>query len=554
MNLYACDFETCDNINNDGVRVWAAGIINIETGKFMHFNSIDKFFEYIAKNLPCKCYFHNLKFDGSYILNYILCKGYKYEDKISHKGEFNSVISDTGLFYKITIQLKAGSQGRCHIFDSLKIIPLKIQQIPLAFGLKESKGEIDYVKIRPEGYIPTKQEIEYLRHDCSILSSALRIFFKQGVTKMTQAGNAYHEYQELIGGQKTFRRYYPVLNYQDDKEMRQAYRGGFVYCNPDVQEKVVGKGMVLDVNSLYPSVMLEYLPYGEPKLFCGEYEYDEEYPLFIQMIIADFKLKERHLPTLQLKHSMQFSPTEYLKDSEGQMVPLVLTNIDLKLFKEHYEIYDIKYARGWKFKQSNIMFDKYIKKWMKIKYDSGVSKNYGMKNIAKLFLNSLSGKFGTSKSVASKIPYMNGDKLGFTVTEEKMQDGVYLPVSIFITSIGRYKTISTAQKLYDRFLYSDTDSIHLRGWEEPDVEIDDNKLGCWKIEAKYDKAKYLRAKTYMYKVHNKIKVVCAGMPPTCHGYVTFDNFNFGKLYPGKLIAKQVKGGMRLEETDFKIKK
>mgnify|MGYP002512467155 CR=1 FL=1 len=44
--------------------------------------------------------------------------------------------------------------------------------------------------------------------------------------------------------------------------------------------------MVLDVNSLYPSVMYDSdLPFGTPIFFKGEYIEDEIYPLYTQMII-----------------------------------------------------------------------------------------------------------------------------------------------------------------------------------------------------------------------------------------------------------------------------
>ena len=47
---------------------------------------------------------------------------------------------------------------------------------------------------------------------------------------------------------------FPQLNYEIDHDMRQAYKGGFTYLNPIYKEKDIGGGVVLDVNSLYPSV------------------------------------------------------------------------------------------------------------------------------------------------------------------------------------------------------------------------------------------------------------------------------------------------------------
>ena len=76
--LFSADFETITDEND--CRVWAWGICDIPY-TFANFgNSIESFFEHL-KTLKenSKIYFHNLKFDGSFILNYLLStfSGYK---------------------------------------------------------------------------------------------------------------------------------------------------------------------------------------------------------------------------------------------------------------------------------------------------------------------------------------------------------------------------------------------------------------------------------------------------------------------------------------------
>ena len=61
------------------------------------------------------------------------------------------------------------------------------------------------------------------------------------------------------------------------------------------------------INSLYPSVMYdEFLPYGDPVFFEGEYERDDYYPLYIQRISCTFKIKENKIPTIQIKNNTSF--------------------------------------------------------------------------------------------------------------------------------------------------------------------------------------------------------------------------------------------------------
>ena len=148
------------------------------------------------------------------------------------------------------------------------------------------------------------------------------------------------------------------------------------------------------------------LPFGEPVFFEGKYQEDRIYPLFIQMITCAFKIKKNKIPTIQIKNSISFIANEYLETSNNDIVCLVLTNIDLKLFLEQYDVYNLEYECGWKFKGIQGIFTDYISKWIKIKNEATLSQNKGMRTLAKLMLNSLYGKFATSMDVRSKIPYL----------------------------------------------------------------------------------------------------------------------------------------------------
>lgn len=75
------------------------------------------------------------------------------------------------------------------------------------------------------------------------------------------------------------------------------------------------------------------LPFGEPIFFQGEYKQDKVYSLYIQMITCSFKLKKNKIPTIQIKNNrLFFRANEYLENSQNEIVCLVLTNVDLKLF------------------------------------------------------------------------------------------------------------------------------------------------------------------------------------------------------------------------------
>lgn len=149
------------------------------------------------------------------------------------------------------------------------------------------------------------------------------------------------------------------------------------------------------------------LPFGEPIFFSGKYENDKVYNLYIQMITCSFEIKKNKIPTIQIKNNKSFfRGNEYLLSSNNEIVCLVLTNIDLKLFLEQYNVYDLEYICGWKFKSIKGIFKNYIDKWITRKNEATLEGNKGQRTLAKLMLNSLYGKFATSLDVQSKIPYM----------------------------------------------------------------------------------------------------------------------------------------------------
>ena len=225
------------------------------------------------------------------------------------------------------------------------------------------------------------------------------------------------------------------------------------------------------------------LPFGEPIFFSGKYEEDKVYNLYIQMITCSFEIKENKIPTIQIKNNKAFfKGNEYLISSNNEIVCLVLTNIDLELFLEQYNVYDLEFICGWKFKSIKGIFKDYIDKWITKKNNATLEGNQGQRTLAKLMLNSLYGKFATSLDVQSKIPYMGDDEIiHYTLSEKEQKDGIYLPIGTFITAYAREKTIRTSQAIKDYsiskygkdlYIYSDTDSIHTM------LSIEELKMFC----------------------------------------------------------------------------
>ena len=567
MKNFTADFETSTWLEDESF-VWAWALCEIGNTENLDIgNTIESFFERVSRENNPVILFHNLKFDGEFILYYLLKNGYEHVDKKEKKDKsFSTLISDMGLFYQIEVYLHVSKKHikKITFRDSLKIINQSVESIAKTFKLPESKLSIDYNAPRERGHILTDEEKEYIKNDVVIVAKGLEYLYKMGLTKMTAGSNALTEYKNIINPKK-FEKLYNKLTYECDKDLRQAYKGGFTYLNPIYEGLDVGEGEVLDVNSLYPSVMYNnLLPFGEPFFFEGKYKEDKIYPLYIQRITCSFKIKKNKIPTIQIKHR-QFIDNEYLTSSNGEIVALTLTNVDLDLFLEQYDVEDLKYHCGWKFKAMHGLFKTYIDKWIGIKNEATISGNKGLRQVAKIMLNSLYGKFATGLDVRSKIPYLEDDIVHYLTTPPDRKDGVYLPMGCFITAYAREKTIRTSQAIKDYsinkygkdlYCYSDTDSIHtLLPVEELKqfCEIDDVKLGAWKHESHFTKAKFIRQKTYLEEIDGEMKITCAGLPQRCYSRVEWDSFKVGMNVDGKLRFKHVKGGVNLVETEFTIK-
>lgn len=578
---YACDFET--TTNEDDCRVWAWGAVEIdESLKFTWGNNIDSFFKNfmrVSRDFEnTKIFFHNAKFDCEFIFYWLFKNGYVHtNEKRMQAGEFTTLITDMGTFFQMKICYHVQGKHRyiMTIQNSLNLINSSVERIAKDYKFPITKGEIDYNKPRPVNYYLQADEVDYLRRDCEIIARALLIFKSQALTKMTIASNALDKYKKTyFKNDCHFLDYFPQLDSAIDTFCRNAYKGGYTYCSPRTQHMDIADGLVFDVNSLYPSVMSEkMLPYGKPEYYEGDYIKNADYPLYIQRFSCSFELKNAHLPTLQLKNNSRFLSTEYLKSSGGDVIEITLTSVDLKLFFEHYNVYDFVPLDGFMFQGRSDLFTDYIDYWNNEKIQAQKENNPSGRAIAKLMLNSLYGKFGTSPKANRKTPFLHdNESIGYTTERGEMKDTIYIPIASFITAWARYKTITTAQSLYDRFLYADTDSLHLSGLEMPNIEIDKTELGKWCHESTFTRARFIGQKRYIEEINGEIHVTCASMPARVHKYVTFDNFHVGTVFAGetfrgkldyeynvvyckecKLRPKHVRGGIVLVETPLALR-
>lgn len=578
--IYVADFETITNPTD--CRIWAWGMESLEEdSEFQYGNRMSEYIQ-VLKDLNKRnsntIYFHNLKFDGEFIIHWLLTHGYTHTtEKKLQPNFFKTLISDMGQWYCIEIRF-GDSKYTTRILDSLKVIPFSVEEIAQSFKLPISKLKIDYEEYREPDHILTDDEVEYLKHDVQIMKLAMNRLISLGFDRMTAGSNALNNYMDMC---TNFDRWFPKLSEFEDTFVRKSYKGGWTYCNPSFRDKKIGKGIVLDVNSLYPSRMkYELLPYGEGEYYEGRYVKKKSRPLYVQRLRCSFDIRRGKLPTIQLKHTFGYSGTEYLTTTNGDIVELTLTNVDLELFLDHYKVEHLEYIDGFAYRGTKGMFNEYIDYWMGVKVEAEKDGDFALRTIAKLMLNSLYGKFAKRPKGKSKYPYLDEEeKVAFRLGEEEEQGSLYIPVGTFITAYARNYTIRSAQKCKSRFLYADTDSLHLKGTEIPEyLQVDPYELGAWKHESTFKRAKYLGSKCYLecietsaeklqdelekkpenapllnFKDGTRTTITCAGLPAYLHPSITYDNFAYQMEIYGKLTPKHVKGGIVLEKITFTLK-
>ena len=647
MRYFVGDFETTVYDGQENTEVWASAVVEMYTEDVNIFHSIDETFSYLLSlNSNVVIYYHNLKFDGNFWLSFLINvlnlkqaftgdpPNVEWEcDKDMLNNTFKYMISDMGQWYNIKVKVK---NHFIEIRDSLKLLPFSVKKLGKSFNTKHQKLEMEYTGFRYAGCTITDDEKKYIANDVLVVKEALEIAFNDGHNKLTIGSCCLSEYKKIIGDD--YQMFFPDVSHETldekygsptvDAYIRKSYRGGWCYLVKGKENKILNNGTTADVNSLYPSMMHSQsgnkYPLARPKFWSGNFIPDKAIAsnkFYFVRIKTRFYLKKGYLPFIQIKGNLLYKGTESLSSSDvydyktgayyqyyidkngnkhDTRVEMTLTMMDFELIKEHYELVDFEILDGCYFNSQVGIFDEYINKYKRIK----MTNKGAVRELAKFFLNNLSGKMASSTRSSFKLAYPKQDKsIGFITVEANEKEAGYIPIGSAITSYARCFTIRAAQKNYHGvnekgFIYGDTDSIHcdLLPQEITGIKVHDSDFCAWKLESCWDKAIFVRQKTYIEHVthenceeiehpYNNIK--CAGMPQRCKDLFqksldntavysdykggspeslflfnqetkepikrTLSDFKIGLKVYGKLLPKRIKGGVLLVETTYEMR-
>lgn len=353
---------------------------------------------------------------------------------------------------------------------------------------------------------------------------------------------------------------------------RSAYHGGLNLEKDSEYIREYGEGVVLDVNSLYPYVMLKGVyPVGKP-WSIPESKFKETVKLareqkvyFFVRIKTSFELKSDGIPCVAMYqkdperwyHDRQFmNDSRFVKPdhSKGALkeVTLTLTQTDFFLFMENYDIKSMTFVSCVVFQAKKGIFTDYVNTWYQLKEKS----EGGIRRVSKMFLNSLSG------SMARRIDYINGlvyfderDEAQIKYVKTKSDNPkCYVHIGAAITSYARSYIIKYIKRHYNRWLYTDTDSLHLLGRDIPeDIEIGDN-IGQFKIEKSFDSICYYGLKEYGFHDSTGYHFTMAGVEKrdtdNLSRYLNHQSHTIDTWVNGR--KKDVKGMKELFRSDDKL--
>lgn len=514
FRLFAADFETTVYEGQTRTDVWSSAFSELfsESENVIVHHTIAETYNYFSSlNENIAAYYHNLKFDGSFWLDYLMIqKGFTtaiykdehgnekwYDTKCMPVNSFKCSISSMGQWYTIVIKTQ---NNVIELRDSLKLMPFTLKRMGDSFKLKHRKLEMEYTGFRYPGCEITDEEMAYISNDVLVLREALEFMFTQGHDKLTIGACCLHEFK--LGYDKhVYQAIFPDIYKIPISEIfgcdtageyvRRSYRGGWCYVVKGKTGEVKRNGITADVNSLYPSMMSSesgnYFPVGRPEFYNmrGRPKSDVEWWLRVILQAAEqhgknayyfvrfktrFYLKTDKLPFIQIKTSMRFRGnesletsdyyddktqqyyTQYYAPSESGEPVLVDTAVTLTM-----TMIDLK-----------LMLDHYdvvnfeLLDFCKFKTERGLFDNYmgkykrikqtakgAERELAKLFLNNLYGKMAASTDSSYKVPLVRpGNVIGFRDVHESDKKPGYIPIGSAITSYARNFTIRAAQANY----------------------------------------------------------------------------------------------------------
>jgi hypothetical protein len=388
--------------------------------KYWNFRKIEDFLNHVTRKeyAGYRLFAHfGGRFDVHYVFDWLRAHAPEVEMEINCSG--SSVIS-------LTVR---GRGARLRFTDSYRLLPKSLATLTHEFDVRHKKISGAEFTDRL-----------YNEHDCRGLYEVLEQFF-----------DAFDICSETIASHamRVFRAKYLEKDiYQPNMEIenfcREAYSGGrceiFRYDESEVNH--------YDVNSLYPSAMLESVPV--------EYLYESKHIPERSDLIGFFKAKifypDRYLPILPFHADKLYFPTGVFEGT--------FSSLDLKLAER--EGAEVEILQGKIFLAEPILKE-YALSMFALKQEAEREGKKGLRYVYKILNNSLYGKFGQRREQrsyciddgrAGLYPLPNG--IAYYLSESR---AAHILPHIAATITSRARAIQFDLLKRGKQWYTDTDSL-----------------------------------------------------------------------------------------------
>jgi len=539
-NFLTLDIETY--VNNDNILIpylisfydgtesnyfYLTDFSNVDNMMKACFNKI-----FVRKYNKFNIYIHNLaKFDIIFLLKHLI-KNVEVEPMI-HRGRIISIKIHYGKDNQYQVQFR----------DSYLILLSSLEKLGRNFGVVNKKSIFPHLFVNEsnlnyEGNVPTIEnffeisEIDYLNYKNSFYSlwnlkmeaikycqldciSLYQVILKFNSLIFGNFNKNIHSYPTLPSlAFAIFRSNFmseeniPKLTGNINNDIREGYTGGstdmFIPYGKNIK--------CLDVNSLYPSIMIDKdMPIGKIEKFKGNIFNLESNPFGFFKVKVNCPKNILH-PIVQIKHK--------IKNTIKTISPVGLWTMWI-FSEEMYNAmkygYTFQILEGYKFERG-VIFKSYIEFLYNLrkKYD----KTHPLNLIAKILLNSLYGRFGMNEiniqyeiisqkeyekidleNIVDSIKFDNFYLVGLKSESIEDNSNISIGVASAITAYARIFMSQFKNNPLIKLYYTDTDSIYT----DSDIDvnlIDDKILGKLKLENIAEEAVFLGPKSYCLKLKN----------------------------------------------------
>lgn len=480
------------------------------------------------------------------------------------------------------------------------------------FKVSKKVGDLDYSKLRHEFTEMKKGEMGYVLSDTRVVVSLIKekIIDNGGIDKIPLTKTSYvrnycrkkcyydgshkkntkkyHNYRGLMENLTIEPNEYELLE--------KAFQGGFTHANSFFVGKIMKDVKSIDFTSSYPYTMVsDYFPMSKGKKVevKNRSDFDEYIKNYCCLFIVRFEnIESTSLNEHYISSSRCYDKLNLLEDNgrvvKGDCLTTVITELDYKIIEKYYTWEKMEISTFYIYKKGYLPKD-LIQAILKLYEDKTVLKDVKGKEeeylSSKEMINAVYGMMVTSV-VRDEILYNDdiweNEKPNL---EEKLESYnrsknrfLFYPWGVWVTAHARYNLFTGISAFGTDYIYSDTDAIKVRNFENHldyvenynnnvlkkiqricdyyDLDINQfspktiegkvKTIGIWDNDGDYTRFKTLGAKRYMVEENGKINITVSGLnkkiavPYLLEKYKekTFEKFNNDLYIPKGKTGKK----------------